>query len=226
MKKIRNDLWETRAYSPFPGLTTHAYLWTPPSGQNVLFYSTGTDDDFDEIEDLGGIAHQYLSHQDEAGPVLAQIAQRFGARLHTPAPEVDAIRRFAEPHVQFEHRHVDDHGGEVIPTPGHSPGSTCFLVPGADASTYLFTGDTVFLADNGVWTAGSFPTSATLTRWNQASSCSRPSRPTWSSPARARTHSAIPPGARVQIGPSPRSPHPRRGRHSRPYCFHSRPQHL
>lgn len=157
MKKIRNDLWETQAYSPFPGLTTHAYLWTPPSGQNVLFYSTGTDDDFAEIEDLGGIAHQYLSHQDEAGPVLAQIAQRFGARLHTPAPEVDAIRRFAEPHVQFEHRHVDDHGVEVIPTPGHSPGSTCFLVPGADASTYLFTGDTVFLANNGVWTAGFIP---------------------------------------------------------------------
>jgi hydroxyacylglutathione hydrolase len=157
MKKIRNDLWETQTYSPFPGLTTHAYLWTPPSGQNVLFYSPGTDDDFDEIEDLGGIAHQYLSHQDEASPVLAHIAQRFGARLHTPAPEVDAIRRFAEPHVQFEHRHIDEHGIEVIPTPGHTPGSTCFLVPGADASTYLFTGDTVFLADNGVWTAGFIP---------------------------------------------------------------------
>ena len=157
MKKIRNDLWETQAYSPFPGLTTHAYLWTPPSGQNVLFYSTGTDDDYDEIEDLGGIAHQYLSHQDEASPVLAQIAQRFDAQLHTSTAEVDVIRRFAEPHVQFEHHHVDDHGIEVIPTPGHTPGSTCFLVPGADASTYLFTGDTIFLADNGIWTAGFIP---------------------------------------------------------------------
>ena len=74
-----------------------------------------------------------------------------------PAPEVDAIRRFAKPHVQFAHRHVDDHGVEVIPTPGHTPGSTCFLVPGTDASTYLFTGDTVFLADSGVWTAGFIP---------------------------------------------------------------------
>jgi hydroxyacylglutathione hydrolase len=122
----------------------------------VLFYSPGTDDDFAEIEDLGGIAHQYLSHQDEASPVLAHIAQRFAARLHAPAPEVDAIRRFAEPHVLFD-RHVDDHGIEVIPTPGHTPGSTCFLVPGAGASTYLFTGDTVFLANNGVWTAGFIP---------------------------------------------------------------------
>src|ERR687894_2754393 len=98
-----------------------------------------------------------VSYQDEPSPVLAQIAQRFGARLHTPAPELDAIRRFAEPHVQFEHRHVDNHGVEVLPTPGHTPGSTCFLVPGADASTYLFTGDTVFLANNGVWTAGFIP---------------------------------------------------------------------
>ena len=98
-----------------------------------------------------------VSHQDEASPVLAQIAQRFGTRLHTPAPELDAIRRFAKPHVQFEHRHVDNHGVEVLPTPGHTPGSTCFLVPGADAFTYLFTGDTVFFADNGVWTAGFIP---------------------------------------------------------------------
>jgi glyoxylase-like metal-dependent hydrolase (beta-lactamase superfamily II) len=65
---------------------------------------------------------------------------------------VFAIRRFGEPHVLFEHRHVDDHGIKVIPAPGHTPGSTWFLVPGADAATYLFTGDTVFLADNGVWT--------------------------------------------------------------------------
>lgn len=80
MKKIRNDLWETQTYSPFPGLTKHAYLWTPPSGHNMLFYPPGTDDDFAEIEDLGGIAHQYLSHQNEASPVLAQIAQRHSRR--------------------------------------------------------------------------------------------------------------------------------------------------
>lgn len=71
MRQIRADLWETRTDSPFPGLTTHAYLWTPDSGENVLFYSTGGDADFDDVHGLGGIVHQYLSHRDEAGPMLA-----------------------------------------------------------------------------------------------------------------------------------------------------------
>lgn len=157
LRKIRNDLWETSTYSPLPGLKTHAYLWTPPSGDNVLFYSTGGDDDFDEIEQLGGAADQYLSHRDEAGPALTQIAERFGTRLHAPAAEEQDIRRFAEPDVRLADRHVDGQGIEVIPTPGHSPGSTCFVVTGVDGLTYLFTGDTVFLGQDGVWSAGFIP---------------------------------------------------------------------
>ena len=50
MRQLRPDLWETRADSPFPGLTTHAYLWTGGPSGNVLFYSTLTDADFAEIE--------------------------------------------------------------------------------------------------------------------------------------------------------------------------------
>jgi glyoxylase-like metal-dependent hydrolase (beta-lactamase superfamily II) len=154
MKQIRPDLWETRSYSPFPGLNTHAYLWTPPHGQNVLFYSPGDDTDFDAIAGLGGIARQYLSHRDEAGPMLAAIAGRFAARLHAPAAEADDIGRHAPVHVGLAGRHVDDLGIEVIPSPGHTIGSTSYLVPGADGQTYLFTGDTMFTLDGGEWAAG------------------------------------------------------------------------
>ncbi|PXY28106.1 MBL fold metallo-hydrolase [Prauserella muralis] len=157
LERVRDDLWQTQAYSPFPGLNTHAYLWTPPAGENVLFYSPGDDEDFDALAGLGGVAHQYLSHRDEAGPMLAQVAERFGARLHASEAELESVREFAVPQVLFRQRHVDDRGVEVIPTPGHSPGSTCFLVPGADGARYLFTGDTVFLSDKGVWTAGFIP---------------------------------------------------------------------
>jgi glyoxylase-like metal-dependent hydrolase (beta-lactamase superfamily II) len=157
MKQIRPDLWETRSYSPFPGLHTHAYLWTPNHGENVLFYSPGDDTDLDAIAELGGVARQYLSHRDEAGPMLATIAGRFGARLHAPAAEADDIGRFAPVHVPLARRRVDDLGIEVIPSPGHTPGSTSYLVPGAAAETYLFTGDTMFTADSGQWAAGYVP---------------------------------------------------------------------
>jgi glyoxylase-like metal-dependent hydrolase (beta-lactamase superfamily II) len=151
MTQIRDDLWQTRTESPFPGLTTHAYLWRGPNG-NILFYSTASDADFDAIEELGGVSAQYLSHLDEAGPMLARVADRFGSRLHAPAAELDAIGRHARVDAPVDaRRHVDDNGVDAIPTPGHSDGSTCYLVPGVGGETYLFTGDTIFPTGEGTW---------------------------------------------------------------------------
>lgn len=152
MRKVLDDLWETRTDSPFPGLTTHAYLWT--EARNVLFYSVATDVDFDELEALGGISDQYLSHRDEAGPMLGQIARRFGTRLHASAAELLDIGKHAHVDVPLGSRHVDANGVEVIPTPGHTPGSTCYLVTGAGGRRYLFTGDTIFRGASGDWVAG------------------------------------------------------------------------
>jgi glyoxylase-like metal-dependent hydrolase (beta-lactamase superfamily II) len=157
MRPIRSDLWETRVDNPFPGLTTHAYLWTGGPDGNVLFYGTQTDADFDDIEALGGVAHHYLSHRDEAGPMLRTVADRFGARLHAPVAELVEIGQHAHIDVPLGSRHVDGNGIEVIPTPGHTPGSTCYLVPGANGQCYLFTGDTIFLGADGAWAAGYIP---------------------------------------------------------------------
>ena len=139
MRKVLSDLWQTRTDSPFPGLTTHAFLWT---GRNALFYSTATDADFSELEDLGGVSDQYLSHRDEAGPMLTKIADHFDSTLHAPAAELLEIGQHAHVDVPLGSRHVDVNGIEIIPTPGHSPGSTCYLVNGAEGA-YLFTGDTL-----------------------------------------------------------------------------------
>jgi hydroxyacylglutathione hydrolase len=157
MRPIRADLWETRTDSPYPGVTTHAYLWTGGADGNVLFYAPHTDADFDAIEQLGGVAHQYLSHRDEAGPMLARVRERFGARLHAPAPELLDIGRHAHVDVPLGSRYVDANDVEVIPTPGHSPGSTCYLVPGVNRQTYLFTGDTILLGPNDTWVSGFLP---------------------------------------------------------------------
>jgi hydroxyacylglutathione hydrolase len=157
MRPIRADLWEGRKDTPYPGVTTHAYLWTGGPDGNVLFYGSQTDADFDEVERLGGVGHQYLSHGDEAGPMLARVAERFGARLHAPAQELVEIGQHAHIDVPLGSRHVDANGIEVIPTPGHSPGSTCYAVPGVNGQTYLFTGDTIMLAGDGTWVAGFLP---------------------------------------------------------------------
>lgn len=150
MKQVLSDLWETRTDSPFPGLTTHAYLWTPA---DILFYSPATDADFDSLADLGGVNDQYLSHRDEAGPMLARIADRFGSTLHAPAGDLPDIIDHAHVDVPVTGRYVDYNNIEIIPTPGHSPGSVCYLVPGAQGR-YLFTGDTLFRGTGGGWHAG------------------------------------------------------------------------
>ena len=151
MTQIRDDLWQTRTESPFPGLTTHAYLWRGPDG-HILFYSPASDAYFDAIEELVGVSAQYLSHLDQAGPMLARLADRYGSRLHAPAAELDAIGRHAHVDAPVDaRRHVDANGVDAIPTPGHSDGSTCYLVTGVDGETYLFTGDTMFPTGDGTW---------------------------------------------------------------------------
>ena len=76
MKQIYPDLWQTRAEHPFFGVTSHAYLLSRDTG-NVLLYSTGLPEEYEHIQKLGGITHQYLSHSDEAGPALAEIKKQF-----------------------------------------------------------------------------------------------------------------------------------------------------
>jgi len=150
MKQVLEDLWETQTDSPFPGLTTHAYLWTP---KNVLFYSTATDAQFDELGELGGVKDQYLSHRDEAGPMLKRIAERFRSTLHAGKADLSDIATHAHVDVPSAGRYTDYNGIEIIPTPGHSPGSVCYLVHGAQGR-YLFTGDTLFRNPEGRWWAG------------------------------------------------------------------------
>ena len=91
-QQVLTDLWQTRTDSPFPGLTTHAFLWTT---RNALFYSTASDADFPSLETLGGIADQYLSHRDEAGPMPAKIADQFDSSLHAPVAELLEIGQHA-----------------------------------------------------------------------------------------------------------------------------------
>lgn len=152
MRQLQPDLWETDVESPFPGLTTHAYLLIRDEG-NVLFYNTSQQNDIRQMGDLGGVAYHFLSHRDEVGESIIQIRALYGARLGGHRDELDAFAKVGEPDTLFEQREhlLDDI--EVIPTPGHTPGSVCFQVQSVTGKTYLFTGDTLYLNDQG-WQPG------------------------------------------------------------------------
>jgi hydroxyacylglutathione hydrolase len=153
MKQIQPDLWETAVDSPFPGLTTHAYLLTREDG-NVLFYNTSALQELDRMAALGGVRYQFLSHVDELGESIHVIRQRFETRLGGHVREQAEFARVRPADVVFEAREVHLGNIEVIPTPGHTSGSTCFLVSSPYGKRYLFTGDTLYLSDGRRWKAG------------------------------------------------------------------------
>jgi glyoxylase-like metal-dependent hydrolase (beta-lactamase superfamily II) len=149
MKQIYPDLWQTRAEHPFFGVTSHAYLLVRDTG-NVLFYSSALREEYQHIRTLGGITYQYLSHRDEAGPALADIKNLFGSKLCCHRLEEPAVSKVTPVDYTFDKRETRPGDIEVIPTPGHTPGSVCFLTGSIGGKTYLFTGDTIFL-DKGSW---------------------------------------------------------------------------
>ena len=156
MKQVQSDIWETEMQSPFPGLKTHAYLWVREEG-NVLFYNTGHSHEIARLEEFGGVERQYLSHQDELGETLNEIADRYGSVLYGHRAELEAYAKVRTPDRLLDRREIHAGGIEVIPTPGHSPGSTCFQVDSPTGKKYLFTGDTLFLDRKYRWTAGFIP---------------------------------------------------------------------
>jgi glyoxylase-like metal-dependent hydrolase (beta-lactamase superfamily II) len=135
---LTQDLYAS-APSPLPfapSLDIRAFLLERDAG-NLLVYSAPTVvDEADTIESLGGIAHQYLNHEHEAGFGVDAIAERFGSVVVDEA---------------FSERTMVDADFEVIPTPGHTPGAKAFLWDSGH-HRHLFTGDTIYL-DNGEWVA-------------------------------------------------------------------------
>jgi hydroxyacylglutathione hydrolase len=157
MRQVQPDLWETEPEYPAPGLSTHAYLLSIGEHRNLLIYNTTHAHELDHIERLGGLHAQYLSHQDEVAPSLRAIKDRFGSTLRAARADLDAVSAVSPVDVEFDERGVDDNGIEVVPAPGHSPGSTAFRYRSPHGRTYLFTGDTLYVDRDGEWSAGYIP---------------------------------------------------------------------
>lgn len=155
MEQIYTDLWQTAAEHPFAGLTTHAYLLVRRNG-NVLFYNSSHAEDHQHIQELSGITRQYLSHRDEAGPTMTRIRELFGSKLACHELEVPAVSQSCPVDLTFKKRGIHLGDIEVIPTPGHTDGSTSFLYQSPNGKTYLFSGDTIFL-NKGAWTTFVMP---------------------------------------------------------------------
>jgi hydroxyacylglutathione hydrolase len=76
----------------------------------------------------------------------------FDSRLCCHRLAEKTVSEFGPVDYAFEAREVHLGDIEVIPTPGHTPGSTCFLFRSPYGKTYLFAGDMLF-PSRGTWQA-------------------------------------------------------------------------
>lgn len=148
VKQLAPDLWQSALYKSGV-LRTHAYFLTRDDG-NVLFYNTGDEDDLDQMESLGGVSLQLLTHRDEAGPPQAVVRKRFGARLGCSAIEMPSVSKHSPVDIELGTQVDAISDIVIVHTPGHTDGSICFFYASLHGGSYLFTGDTIFLWD-GQW---------------------------------------------------------------------------
>ena len=147
MIEIFPDLWQTTLQNPFPGLNTHAYFIKRSEG-NVLVYNTSNASDLRQIQALGGMATQFISHRHESGHSLGPIKAMFNSRLCASEIEAAYLEEIVE--IAVKERFFYSADIELIPTPGHTDGGLSFLYKSTEAGNVLFTGDTLFLS-NGEW---------------------------------------------------------------------------
>jgi glyoxylase-like metal-dependent hydrolase (beta-lactamase superfamily II) len=76
----------------------------------------------------------------------------FGSKLVCHQLAEETVSQFSPVDLTFETRELHLGAIEVIPTPGHTPGSTCFLYESPHGKTYLLAGDMLF-PSRGSWEA-------------------------------------------------------------------------
>jgi hypothetical protein len=132
-------------------LDIRAFLLERGQG-NLLVYSIGSlATDAETIEDLGGVSRQYLNHWHEALFGCGWVGRRFGAPLVCHESDRPSVSERCTVDETFSGRHALDEDFEVIPIPGHTPGTTAFLWDSGQHRC-LFTGDTIYLRE-GEWVA-------------------------------------------------------------------------
>ncbi|THG32054.1 MBL fold metallo-hydrolase [Naasia lichenicola] len=122
-------------------------MLTRPTGNVIVYNSPGIDADAAGIGSLGGATRLLINHAHEA--MYGQPALDVPVFVHErDRAEAARALRIAG---TFERRSMIDDDLEVIPTPGHTAGTTSFLWDSGE-HRFLFTGDFLWI-EEGEWKA-------------------------------------------------------------------------
>jgi hypothetical protein len=124
-----------------------SYVLERPEGNVIIYNSPGVSSSAQAIRELGGASRLLINHGHEAmygAPdldVTVFVHERDRAEVARALPVAGV----------FGGREMIDHDLEVIPTPGHTPGTTSYLWD-SGSRRLLFTGDFIWI-EHGEWKA-------------------------------------------------------------------------
>ena len=117
-----------------------SFLIQRPAGNVLVYNSPAVNADAEAIRGLGGATRLLINHHHEA----MYGAPRSGTPTFVHERDSAATARSMPVAGTFSERAVIDGDLEVIPAPGHTPGSTCYLWDSGEHRV-LFTGDTLWV---------------------------------------------------------------------------------
>ncbi|WP_196894829.1 MBL fold metallo-hydrolase [Aureivirga marina] len=151
MKQIFPDIWQGEAGVQFGTLSIRAYFLKTSEG-NILFYNTKQEEDFEDIQDLGGLDYQFLSHCHEVDASLKENKKKFPLKLAGQPNLKRYLEGITDLDISFDFQENTPTIGNVIviPTPGHTDSSLCYYYKSPFGKSHLFLADTLY-NDNGTY---------------------------------------------------------------------------
>ena len=124
-----------------------SFILERPQGNVIVYNSPGLSEAADEIRALGDVTRLMLNHGHEAMYGPPQLDVPVFVHERDRAETASSLRVSGT----FTRRQMIDDDLEVIPIPGHTSGTTCYLW---DSGThqFLFTGDSLWV-EHGEWKA-------------------------------------------------------------------------
>jgi len=121
-------------------------------GNNFVIYNS-TNLEFDEfwLRENGGVSRQYLSHNHEASSTCRWLQNTFENGLYIHQFDAIGLREIADVSGTFNSSVKIGEDFEIITTPGHTLGSTCFYWTSPDGTRVMFTGDSLVPNKRGEW---------------------------------------------------------------------------
>lgn len=124
-----------------------SYVLVRPQGNVIVYNSPGVSEAVDAIAALGAPARLLINHEHES--MYGQPALDVPVWIHER--DRSAVARSITVAGTFAARESIGHDLEVVPTPGHTAGTTSYLWDNG-THRFLFTGDFIWIED-GEWKA-------------------------------------------------------------------------